>query len=111
MTDLEIAQAASPRPIMDVAADLGLTFDDLELYGANKAKISTAALNRLLASEQPNAKIVLVTAITPTPAGEGKTTTTIGLTQGLCQLGKRAISCQGWRGRRRLRAGSPDGGH
>jgi formate--tetrahydrofolate ligase len=93
MTDLEIAQAASPRPIMDVAADLGLTFDDLELYGANKAKISTAALNRLLASEQPNAKIVLVTAITPTPAGEGKTTTTIGLTQGLCQLGKRAISC------------------
>ena len=93
MTDLEIAQSATPRPVIDVAADLGLTFDDLELYGANKAKISFPALNRLLQSETPNAKIVLVTAITPTPAGEGKTTTTIGLTQALCKLGKRAISC------------------
>jgi len=93
MTDLEIAQSATPRPVIDVAADLGLTFDDLELYGANKAKISFLALNRLLQSDTPNAKIVLVTAITPTPAGEGKTTTTIGLTQALCKLGKRAISC------------------
>ena len=93
MTDLEIAQGATPRPVMDIAADLGLNFDDLELYGANKAKFSYPTLNRLLQSDTPNAKIVLVTAITPTPAGEGKTTTTIGLTQALCKLGKRAISC------------------
>ncbi len=93
MTDLEIAQSAKPRPVMDIAADLGLTFDDLELYGANKAKISYPTLNRLLQSDTPDAKIVLVTAITPTPAGEGKTTTTIGLTQALCKLGKKAISC------------------
>jgi formate--tetrahydrofolate ligase len=92
-TDLAIAQAATTRPIVEVAADLGLTPDDLELYGANKAKIVFPTLNRLLNDDtRPNGKIVLVTAITPTPAGEGKTTTTIGLTQGLCLLGKRAIS-------------------
>lgn len=92
-TDLAIAQAARPRPITDVAADLGLTVADLELYGTNKAKIATATLNRLLNDTgRPKGKIVLVTAITPTPAGEGKTTTTIGLTQALCKLGKKAIS-------------------
>lgn len=92
-TDLSIAQAAVLRPVTDIAADLGLSPDDLELYGRTKAKLSYEALNRLLADEsKPNGKIVLVTAITPTPAGEGKTTVTIGLAQGLCKLGKRAIS-------------------
>ena len=92
-TDLAIAQAATLRPVTDIAADLGLAPDDLELYGRTKAKLSYEALNRLLADEsKPNGKIVLVTAITPTPAGEGKTTVTIGLAQGLCKLGKRAIS-------------------
>ncbi len=92
-TDLAIAQSVQPRPIVDVAANLGLTAEDLELYGANKAKIAFPTLNRLLVDDSlPNGKIVLVTAITPTPAGEGKTTTTIGLTQALCLLGKKAIS-------------------
>lgn len=91
-TDLAIAQAATLRPIVDVASDLGLGLDNLELYGPYKAKVTTPTLNRLLASSNKNGKIVLVTAITPTPAGEGKTTTTIGLTQALCKLGKKAIS-------------------
>ena len=90
--DLAIAQAATLRPIIDIAADLGLTPDDLELYGAYKAKISYSALNRLIQADGGSkGKIVLVTAITPTPAGEGKTTTTIGLAQALCKLGKNAI--------------------
>jgi formate--tetrahydrofolate ligase len=92
-TDLAIAQAATLRPVTDIAADLGLSPADLELYGRTKAKLSYEAINRLLAdTDKPNGKIVLVTAITPTPAGEGKTTVTIGLAQGLCKLGKRAIS-------------------
>ena len=97
-TDLEIAHSVTPRPIVDVAADLGLTPGDLELYGRDKAKISLPSLERLLASPlsgvggQPRGKLVLVTAITPTPAGEGKTTVTIGLAEGLCKLGKRAIA-------------------
>src|SRR5579864_5024995 len=90
--DLQIAQAAHLRPIVDVASDLGLSSDDLELYGQYKAKLSFSAVNRLLRDESASkGKIVLVTAITPTPAGEGKTTTTIGLAQALCKLGKRAI--------------------
>jgi len=89
---LEIARAATLRPITEIAAELGLSPEDLELYGRYKAKISTPALNRLLADNGRQGKIVLVTAITPTPAGEGKTTTTIGLAQGLCRLGKRAVS-------------------
>ena len=92
-TDLAIAQSATLRPITQIAADLGLSSEDLELYGSAKAKLSYAALNRLLADDsRPKGKIVLVTAITPTPAGEGKTTVTIGLAQGLCKLGKKAIS-------------------
>lgn len=90
-TDLEIARSVTPRPIVDVAADLGLTPDDLEMYGRDKAKISAPALGRLLAGHE-RGKLVLVTAITPTPAGEGKTTVAIGLAQGLCKLGKRAIA-------------------
>src|SRR5690349_5190376 len=93
MTDLAIAQDVKLRPIVDVAADLGLSTEDLELYGAYKAKISYDAIHRLLADPaRPDGKIVLVTAITPTPAGEGKTTVTIGLAQALCWLGRRAIS-------------------
>lgn len=94
-TDLAIAQAATLRPITQIAADLGLSPDDIELYGSTKAKLSYETLNRLLSSSHTSdklGKIVLVTAITPTPAGEGKTTTTIGLAQALCLLGKRTIS-------------------
>ena len=92
-TDLEIAHSVSPRPIIAVAADLGLTADDLELYGRDKAKISLPAIERLLSeSDAPRGKLIVVTAITPTPAGEGKTTVTIGLAQGLCKLGKHGIA-------------------
>src|SRR5579883_3201616 len=91
-TDLAIAQAVTLRPITHVARDLGLQEDDLELYGRSKAKISYPAIHRTLRGSAPDGKIVLVTAITPTPAGEGKTTVTIGLAQALCKLGKRAIS-------------------
>ncbi len=92
-TDLEIAHSVTPRPVVDVAADLGLTPDDLELYGRDKAKISLLALERLLRTpDAPRGKLVVVTAITPTPAGEGKTTVTIGLAEGLCKLGKKAIA-------------------
>ena len=92
-TDLEIAHSVTPRPVVDVAADLGLTPDDLELYGRDKAKISQPTLERLLSrTDTPRGKLVVVTAITPTPAGEGKTTVVIGLAEGLCKLGKKAIA-------------------
>jgi formate--tetrahydrofolate ligase len=92
-TDLSIAQAATLRPIKDVAAQLGLGSDDIEHYGKYKAKVEYEALNRILADQsRTDGKIVLVTAITPTPAGEGKTTVTIGLAQALCKLGRNAIS-------------------
>ncbi len=92
-TDLSIAQAAVLKPISEIAAGLGLGPDDIEQYGKYKAKVEYDALNRILGdTSTPNGKIVLVTAITPTPAGEGKTTVTIGLAQALCKLGKRAIS-------------------
>ncbi len=92
-TDLDIAHSVTPRPITDVAADLGLTPDDLEPYGHDKAKISQPALERLLSEPNaPRGKLIVVTAITPTPAGEGKTTVVIGLAQGLCRLGKKGIA-------------------
>jgi len=92
-TDLEIAHSVTPRPILEVAADLGLSADDLEMYGRDKAKISLPALEGLLATpDAPRGKLIVVTAITPTPAGEGKTTVTIGLAEGLCRLGKKAIA-------------------
>ena len=93
LTDLEIAHSVTPRPLADVAADLGLAPDDLEMYGRDKAKISLPAIEKLLeGTDAPRGKLILVTAITPTAAGEGKTTVTIGLAQGLCRLGKRAIA-------------------
>jgi formate--tetrahydrofolate ligase len=88
-TDIAIAQAARPRPIADVAAELGLADDELELYGKYKAKISLAALAR----RKPKGRLVLVTGINPTPAGEGKSTVTVGVTQALRKLGKQAILC------------------
>ena len=88
-SDLEVARSVTPRPIADVARDLGLHDDELELYGPIKAKVSLSAITRLEA-ERPRGKYVVVTAITPTPLGEGKTTTTVGLTQGLNRIGRQA---------------------
>ena len=89
LTDVEIAQSATMQPIKDVAAKIGLKEDDLELYGKYKAKISLEALQ--IANTKPDGKLVLVTAINPTPAGEGKTTTMIGLHQALCKMNKNSI--------------------
>ena len=88
-SDLEIARAVTPRPIIDVAHDLGIHDDELELYGPTKAKVTLEAIRRLEA-ERPRGKYVVVTAITPTPLGEGKSTTTVGLAQGLNRIGRRA---------------------
>ncbi len=88
-SDLEIARSVRPRRIVEVAADLGLTEGEIELYGPVKAKVSLRGIERLEA-ENPRGKYILVTAITPTPLGEGKTTTTVGLAQGLNRIGKRA---------------------
>lgn len=87
LTDVAIAQSAKLRPITDVARELGIADQELELYGHYKAKVSLAALNRL--QNAPNGKLIYTTAITATPAGEGKTTIAVGLTQGLGRLGKR----------------------
>jgi len=86
-SDIAIAQAAKLRPIRDVAAELGLSDDELELYGKYKAKISLRALE----SRPQTGRLVLVTGINPTPAGEGKSTVTVGVTQALRRLGKNAI--------------------
>ncbi len=88
-SDIEIAQAARPRPITEIAGRAGLIEDELELYGRYKAKVLPAAFDRLRAT--PDGKLVLVTAMTPTVAGEGKTTTTVGLGQALCAIGERAV--------------------
>ena len=89
LSDIEIAQQTKLAPITEIGKKVGLTEDDLELYGKYKAKISFDAIKRL--SKNKDGKLVLVTAITPTPAGEGKTLTTIGLAQALNQLGKKAV--------------------
>jgi formate--tetrahydrofolate ligase len=88
-SDLEIARSVTPRPIHDVARDLGLREDEIELYGSTKAKVTLNGIRRLEA-QNPRGRYVVVTAITPTPLGEGKTTTTVGLAQGLNRIGKRA---------------------
>ncbi len=87
-TDIEIAQSASLEPIAAVAARLGIREEELELYGPHKAKVSFDLWERV--KDRPDGKLVLVTAITPTPAGEGKTTTSVGLAQGLAAVGKKA---------------------
>ncbi len=88
-TDLEIARSVTPRPIIDIARELGLRDDEIEQYGPRKAKVPLAAIERLEASN-PKGKYILVTGITPTPLGEGKSTTVVGLVQGLNRIGKRA---------------------
>ncbi len=89
LTDVEIAQSAKMKPIKEIAKKVGLDEDDLELYGKYKAKISLEAISQL--KEKENGKLILVTAINPTPAGEGKTTTMIGLSQALNKLGKKSV--------------------
>jgi methylenetetrahydrofolate dehydrogenase (NADP+) / methenyltetrahydrofolate cyclohydrolase / formyltetrahydrofolate synthetase len=91
-SDIEIAQAAEIKPILDVAEEVGILRSELELYGDYKAKVKLEILDRL--KDQPNGKYIDVTAITPTPLGEGKTTTTVGLSQalGAC-LGKKVFTC------------------
>ena len=88
-TDIQIAQEAEMMPIRDVAAQYGIEEDDLELYGKYKAKFSDELLKKI--EDRPDGKLVLVTAINPTPAGEGKTTTSIGLAQALEKLGKKCM--------------------
>ena len=121
-SDIEISQAAKPRRIVDLAKEkLGIASENLEPYGHYKAKVSMDYIKSL--KEKKDGKLILVTAITPTPAGEGKTTTTVGLTDALNHIGKKAMMClrepslgtvlrrQGRRRRRRLRPGDPDGGY
>ena len=88
-TDIEIAQEAVMEPITKVAESIGIEADDLELYGKYKAKLSEEFLRKI--QDRPNGKLILVTAINPTPAGEGKTTTTIGLADSLKKLGKKTV--------------------
>ena len=88
-TDVEIAQAAQMKPISQVADELGLGEDDLELYGKYKAKVSLSVWDRL--KDRPNGKLILVSAINPTPAGEGKTTNTVGIGDALRRLGKKVV--------------------
>ena len=91
LSDIEIAQAADKRPIADVAAKLGIPAERLIPYGHDKAKIDYEFLQTL--EDRPTGKLILVTAISPTPAGEGKTTTTVGLGDGLNKIGKKAMIC------------------
>ena len=89
LSDIEIAQQAKMQKIADVAAKLGISEDDIELYGKYKAKLSYDLIRRV--KDKKDGKLILVSAITPTPAGEGKSTTTVGLAQGLAKLGKKVI--------------------
>ena len=120
LSDIEIAQRATLRRITDLARDrLGIADAQLVPYGHHKAKIDLGYLASL--RDRPDGKLVLVTAISPTPAGEGKTTTTVGLGDALNHIGKKAVIALrepslgpvfGMKGgRRRLRAGGADGGH
>src|SRR4030066_672453 len=89
-SDIEIAQEADLRPILEIAEKIGLTEDDLDLHGKYKAKVHLDVLKKL--AGRPQGKYIDVTAITPTPLGEGKTTTSVGLTQGLGVLGKSVVA-------------------
>ncbi|MEC8744262.1 MAG: formate--tetrahydrofolate ligase, partial [Pseudomonadota bacterium] len=90
-SDIEIAREAVKKPIQEIGAKLGIPEKDLVPFGHDKAKISADYLDSL--SDRPDGKLILVTAINPTPAGEGKTTTTVGLGDGLNAIGKRAVVC------------------
>ncbi len=89
LSSLEIAQAATLRPIAEIAEEVGILPEELELHGRYKAKVDLSILDRL--ADRPDAKLINVTAITPTPAGEGKTTTSVALTQGLARIGRRPM--------------------
>ncbi len=89
LSDIEIAQSAKMRPIAEIAGEIGILPEELEPYGRYKAKISEDIYDRL--KDRPDGKLVLVTAINPTPAGEGKTTTTVGLGQAMAKIGKKAV--------------------
>ena len=91
MSDIEIARAATAQPIGDIAEKIGIPDDALMPYGRTKAKIDPAYIDTL--KDRPDGKLILVTAITPTPAGEGKTTTSVGLHDGLSRIGKKSIVC------------------
>ena len=88
-TDIQIAQEAQMKPIKEVAETIGIQEDDLELYGKYKAKLSDELWDQI--KDRPDGKLVLVTAINPTPAGEGKTTTSVGLGQAMAKLNKKAV--------------------
>ena len=90
-SDIEVAREAKMKPIGEVAAKIGIPAAALVPYGTTKAKISFDFINSL--KGKPDGQLILVTAISPTPAGEGKTTTTVGLGDGLNRIGKRAMSC------------------
>ena len=90
LSDIEIAQGVKMKPISEIAEKAGIPEKYIEQYGKYKAKIDLSLLNDR--SGSPDGKLILVTAITPTPAGEGKTTTTIGLADGLAQIGKKSNS-------------------
>ena len=90
-TDIEIAREATKKPIMDIGANLGIPSEHLLPYGHDKAKVGQAFIKSL--ADKPDGKLILVTAINPTPAGEGKTTTTVGLGDGLNRIGKKAVVC------------------
>src|ERR1700744_4248865 len=91
-SDIEISQSAKKRPILDIAKEkLGIAAENLDPYGHYKAKVSMDYVKSL--AGKPNGKLILVTAISPTPAGEGKTTTTVGLTDALNHIGKKAMLC------------------
>jgi formate--tetrahydrofolate ligase len=91
LSDIEIAQASKMKPIKEIAASIGIEEDYLELYGNYKAKVQLEILDSL--KDKPNGKLIDVTAITPTPLGEGKTVTTIGLSQALNKIGKKTVTC------------------
>jgi len=90
-SDIEIAQAATVRPILEIVEQIGLNVDDIDLYGKYKAKVHLDVLEKF--ADRPQGKYVDVTAITPTPLGEGKTTTSVGLTMGLGKIGKKSMIC------------------
>ncbi len=90
LSDIQIAQSAKMKPIVDVAAELGIAPQELEPYGHYKAKVSDEVIQRT--AQNPDGKLILVTAINPTPAGEGKTTTSVGLGQAMAKIGKKAIT-------------------
>src|SRR4029079_6562853 len=92
LTALEIARSVRPRPIVEVARDLGLRDEEIEPYGSTKAKITLEAIERLEA-QNARGKYVVVTGMSPTPLGEGKSTTTVGLAQGLNKIGRKAAVC------------------